>query len=130
MSIPIIDLFAGPGGLGEGFTSVTKKNGGSFFDIKLSIEKDKNAHKTLTWRSFYRQFKKNNKIIPQSYYDVLYEKDINVREEMIEEVLSKYKEGDIAKNESCLVELGSDRWPSEKVDKLIKKQLGNKKNGF
>tara|TARA_B100001059_G_C17835001_1_gene587431 strand:- start:4099 stop:5631 length:1533 start_codon:yes stop_codon:yes gene_type:complete len=127
VSIPIIDLFAGPGGLGEGFTSVTKKNGGSFFDIKLSIEKDKNAHKTLTWRSFYRQFKKNNKIIPQSYYDVLYEKDINVREEMIEEVLSKYKEGDIAKNESRLVELGSDRWPSDKVDKLIKKQLGNKK---
>ena len=54
--IPIIDLFAGPGGLGEGFMSLKDDDEKSVFDIKLSIEKDKNAHKTLLWRSFYRQF--------------------------------------------------------------------------
>lgn len=56
MPIPIIDLFAGPGGLGEGFSSVTDENGDRVFDIKLSIEKDENAHKTLELRSFTRQF--------------------------------------------------------------------------
>ena len=54
--IPIIDLFAGPGGLGEGFMSLNTDQGESIFDIKLSIEKDENAHKTLIWRSFFRQF--------------------------------------------------------------------------
>jgi DNA (cytosine-5)-methyltransferase 1 len=53
--IPIIDLFAGPGGLGEGFSSLVNN-----FDIKLSIEKDENAHQTLELRSFIRQFKKVN----------------------------------------------------------------------
>ena len=48
LKIPIIDLFAGPGGLGEGFMSLKNDQGKSIFDIKLSIEKDVNAHKTLT----------------------------------------------------------------------------------
>ena len=54
--IPIIDLFAGPGGLGEGFMSLKSNEGKSIFDIKLSIEKNVNAHKTLALRSFFRQF--------------------------------------------------------------------------
>ena len=54
--IPIIDLFAGPGGLGEGFTSVVDKNNNRYFKIALSIEKDEFAHKTLTLRRFLRQF--------------------------------------------------------------------------
>ncbi len=64
--IPIIDLFAGPGGLGEGFSSIQGKNGDRIFEIKLSIEKDENAHKTLRLRSFYRQFKKEE--VPELYY--------------------------------------------------------------
>lgn len=55
--IPIIDLFAGPGGLGEGFSSVLS-NKTRVFDIKLSIEKDANAHKTLELRSFLENSKK------------------------------------------------------------------------
>ena len=42
--IPIVDIFAGPGGLGEGFMSLKNGEGKSIFDIKLSIEKDLNAH--------------------------------------------------------------------------------------
>ena len=54
LKIPIIDLFAGPGGLGEGFMSLKNDQGNSIFDINLSIERDINAHITLTLRSFFR----------------------------------------------------------------------------
>jgi DNA (cytosine-5)-methyltransferase 1 len=49
--IPIVDLFAGPGGLGEGFSSVDK---GKTFKIVVSAEMETSAHKTLRLRSFFR----------------------------------------------------------------------------
>ena len=56
----------------------------SVFDIKLSIEKDLNAHKTLMLRSFYRQFVKNNKQVPEDYYNALRESKLSLREHLIE----------------------------------------------
>ncbi len=53
--IPIIDLFAGPGGLGEGFASLCAEGGGAAFRIGLSVEKDEVAHRTLTLRAVFRQ---------------------------------------------------------------------------
>jgi DNA (cytosine-5)-methyltransferase 1 len=50
--VPVIDLFAGPGGLGEGFCAFTHERLG--FDVVLSVEKDAAAHSTLLLRSFYR----------------------------------------------------------------------------
>lgn len=126
--IPVIDLFAGPGGLGEGFSSLLE-NGKPVFNIKLSIEKEKNAHKTLTLRSFYRQFKKYSKPIPKEYYDLLKEKDLKIRELKREELYEKYKtEGDKAKEEAQLIELGSDKFPPEIVDDKIRNALNNNKN--
>jgi len=55
-SVPVIDLFAGPGGLGEGF-SAFQAGGRSPFEVRLSIEKDAVACATLRLRSFFRQFK-------------------------------------------------------------------------
>ena len=46
MKIPVIDIFAGPGGLGEGFSNVPSSNRRKF-DSRLSIEMDGNAHMTL-----------------------------------------------------------------------------------
>lgn len=126
--IPVIDLFAGPGGLGEGFMSLKDEKGKSIFDIKLSIEKEENAHKTLTLRSFYRQFIKNNKRVPEDYYKALREPDLTKREIIIEEMLNSYDEGAIARKEAKLIELGSKTWPSKIVDKIIKDQLGDNKN--
>lgn len=66
--IPVIDLFAGPGGLGEGF-SAFDESGHHPFRIALSVEKDSYAHETLRLRSFFRQFPKNK--APDVYYRVL-----------------------------------------------------------
>lgn len=51
----IVDLFSGPGGLGEGF-SAYESAGGQKFEIDVSIEKDPVAHSTLRLRAFLRQF--------------------------------------------------------------------------
>ena len=68
-AVPVIDLFAGPGGLGEGFSAFQLANGEQPFKIHLSIETDVHAHETLRLRSFYRQFSAGN--APADYYDVL-----------------------------------------------------------
>ncbi|UAA39633.1 DNA (cytosine-5-)-methyltransferase [Paraneptunicella aestuarii] len=66
--IKIIDLFAGPGGLGEGFSQL-KENNQNVFKIAVSIEKEESAHRTLTLRSFLRQF--DGSSFPPEYYDFL-----------------------------------------------------------
>lgn len=55
--ILVIDLFSGPGGLGEGVSSCTHENGNKPFRIGVSVEKELSAHKTLTTRAFYRKIK-------------------------------------------------------------------------
>lgn len=57
MPVPIIDLFAGPGGLGEGFASLRDRRRQPFFEIGLSIEKDPVAHRTLTLRAVFRRLR-------------------------------------------------------------------------
>ena len=60
--IRVIDLFAGPGGLGEGFSAFKDQ---SVFDIVLSIEKDPWAAETLKLRTFFRLFRDD---VPDEYY--------------------------------------------------------------
>ncbi|PMN72309.1 DNA (cytosine-5-)-methyltransferase [Vibrio lentus] len=66
----VIDLFAGPGGLGEGVSSVVTENGNTPFQIGVSVEKEPSAHKTLTTRAFYRKIK-NTEDGLSSYNDYL-----------------------------------------------------------
>lgn len=56
--IKVIDLFAGPGGLGEGFSSCSDN---SPFQIAMSVEHEKYAHRTLTLRAFYRKLTKEER---------------------------------------------------------------------
>ena len=51
MATKVIDLFSGPGGLGEGFASLDH---GRAFKIAVSAEMDPFAHSTLTLRAFFR----------------------------------------------------------------------------
>ena len=69
--IPIIDLFAGPGGLGEGFSSFPGKGRKGKFKIALSIEKDPVAHKTLELRALYRNLVAGKNRVPEKYYAYL-----------------------------------------------------------
>ncbi|WP_374637856.1 DNA cytosine methyltransferase, partial [Paracoccus sp. (in: a-proteobacteria)] len=59
-----IDLFAGPGGLAEGFSSLRSKDGSRVFEIALSVEKEPSAFSTLRLRAFVRQFETP----PDAYY--------------------------------------------------------------
>ena len=120
MAIPIIDLFAGPGGLGEGFTSVVDKNNNRVFKIALSIERNEFAHKTLTLRNFLRQFP--YKKFPKEYYEFL-----RSEKKDVEELYKKYPEqASKAKNEAWLFELGnSDN--HKKIDVRIREELNGEK---
>jgi len=64
--IPVVDLFAGPGGLGEGFASLRS---GNAFNIVVSVEKDPSAYQTLLVRAFYRNAFRYGKRYLRSYYN-------------------------------------------------------------
>lgn len=63
--IAIVDLFSGPGGLGEGFSAIRGRRGEQRYQIDVSIEKEASAHRTLRLRAFLRRFSK----FPAEYYD-------------------------------------------------------------
>lgn len=67
--IPIIDLFAGPGGLGEGFSSITDKKRNRLFKLVCSIEKEESAYQTLLLRSIFRHFSAGS--VPDCYYEYI-----------------------------------------------------------
>lgn len=64
-AIQIVDLFAGPGGLGEGFSSSGE---GKHFDIIVSAEMDPVARRTLRLRAYYRLLKREYPDGLQEYY--------------------------------------------------------------
>lgn len=66
-SIQVVDLFAGPGGLGEGFSSYSDSQG-DVFEIKVSAEMESSAHSTLRLRAFYRYLKRHQPDELDDYY--------------------------------------------------------------
>ena len=102
--IPIIDLFAGPGGLGEGF-SAFEESGKRRFRIALSVEKDRCAHETLRLRSFFRQFPKGD--APDIYYQIL-KQEVNLRDlpREVEKDLRLVSAWQRASEEAVCAELG------------------------
>ena len=114
-SIPIVDLFAGPGGLSEGFASCVTSTNTSAFDVRLSIEMDPNAHTTLELRSFFRQFSRGS--APEAYYERL-------RGEITtDELFADYRrQADNARQEAWLAELG--KVPTEELHGRIRQAVG------
>ncbi|SHF94065.1 DNA (cytosine-5)-methyltransferase 1 [Loktanella atrilutea] len=64
----IVDLFAGPGGLGEGFASFVE-DGHTPFRIGISVEKEASAHRTLTLRAFLREHRARHGVLPKEFVD-------------------------------------------------------------
>lgn len=64
----IVDLFAGPGGLGEGFASLVE-GGHAPFRIGISVEKEASAHRTLTLRAFLREYRARHGALPKQFVD-------------------------------------------------------------
>jgi len=104
-----VDLFAGPGGLAEGFSSL-KEAGRAVFDIALSVEKEPSAFRTLRLRAFTRQFRR----IPDAYYSFI-AGDIS-REELIAAHPAEWK---AAEDETAMLELGTDE-AREEIDQRLK----------
>lgn len=115
--IPVIDLFAGPGGLGEGFSSIQDSLRSPHFSLKVSAEKDSTAHKTLSLRSLYRKFPRGK--APDCYYEY-------IRGEISREALFAHPDtaeaGREALEEARNFELGKD--DPEDLDRRIQAALG------
>ena len=121
-SISIIDLFAGPGGLGEGFSS--EVSGERPFRIGVSVEKDPFAHRTLSLRAFYRHFKHEGLSVPDEYYQYLAGK---ISRDDLETAYPD--EWAIAYDEALCAELGNpDDGHQPLIDEKIKTALNGKKD--
>lgn len=118
-SIPIIDLFAGPGGLGEGFSSILGSDGQPYFDLRLSVEKDPVAHQTLELRSFFRKFPRGD--VPDDYYLFLQGKIDRAT------LYSRHAaQADAARHEAWNMELGSAQVKETELDdRIVRSVDGN-----
>ncbi len=116
--IPVIDLFAGPGGLCEGFSSVFDETGARRFAVKVSVEKDPIAHRTLLLRAIFRKFPKEK--VPSCYYD--YVRGKITREAFLAHPNIKGAAEHAAKEARC-AELGVT--PAKEVDGWIRDALEN-----
>jgi DNA (cytosine-5)-methyltransferase 1 len=118
--IPVIDLFAGPGGLSEGFSSARRHSGERAFEVRLSIERDFYAHRTLELRSLFRKLRL--KRVPEAYYDFLrcteYPQELRRNE-----LFAKFPdEAAQATAEAWLAELGKE--DPRKVHQRLSQSLG------
>lgn len=102
--IKIIDLFSGPGGLGEGFSTIRNKSGSKVFKIASSIEKEPSAYRTLKLRAFFRQFE----VAPKEYYDFLKGELGKTPEDQLYKLPKFEKQVAAAENEALNLELGKD----------------------
>ncbi len=66
---PIVDLFAGPGGLGEGFSELYNPNKTRVFESVASVERDEFAHQTLLLRHFFKSYRQGE--VTDDYYAYL-----------------------------------------------------------
>lgn len=114
--IPVVDVFAGCGGLGEGFNAL--QYCGEFpFDVRLHIEKAATPLKTLELRSFYHQFRVGR--VPDSYYEyVSGEIDRN-------ELFRRHRpESDEARHRCLPFEFGNPEANAECLDYSIRRATG------
>jgi DNA (cytosine-5)-methyltransferase 1 len=119
--IPVLDLFAGPGGLAEGTSAFIAPDRTIPFDITLSVEKENSAWRTLRLRAFTRQFKNG---LPSEYYQYIAGKLGNSPEDILFKIYPTQAEQ--ANNEALQFTLGNDC--NLDLDAQIKERLNRSKN--
>jgi DNA (cytosine-5)-methyltransferase 1 len=97
VQVPVVDIFAGPGGLGEGFTAF-KGRANVRFELAISIEMDEIAHQTLRLRALKRLLEGPE---VRDYNRLLLEKN---NWEALRERLPHHVQ--VAENEALQLELG------------------------
>lgn len=122
--ISVIDLFAGPGGLGEGFAAYPFDKKLRRFRINLSIEKDPVAAQTLALRSFTRQFRKFS--LPELYYDLLADDQEPLGARLERLYASFPKQNLAAQDEAWCTVLGNH--DQKELTRRLKKAVGKQKN--
>ena len=112
--IPVVDLFAGPGGLGEGFGSL-EIDGKRPYRLVLSVECDETAHKTLELQAFHREFTCRMEQPPTAYYRHVQDPDGYTRAHLFEDFPEQAK---AARREACLATLGEPKGDAEVARRL------------
>lgn len=110
--IQVIDLFAGPGGLGEGFSSATDEA----FKILVSAEKDQFAYQTLRLRAYYRLLLRKAQDKLSLYLDFCNGYRDSPWDETTEDLWRE------ASEEAKLIELGTESGNAE-LDRAIQQRL-------
>ena len=126
--IPVVDLFAGPGGLGEGFSAFTDHDGQHVFDVFLSIEKDIYAHSTLELRSFFRKIAE--KPGSAAYYEYIRKKSLTrstkQHKKLRHDLFAQFpREAGLAHQEAWCAELGKHPALNKKIDARISEVVGS-----
>lgn len=121
MPIPLIDIFAGPGGLGEGFCRVHSDSARKAFQVKLSIERHPIARETLKLRSFLRKFDDE---IPRQYYDLVESSGVDLNSRLRTLYETYPNQASEADAEAWLAELG--KVETRKVRERIDHAINNK----
>ncbi|BBN54403.1 restriction endonuclease subunit M [Pseudomonas chlororaphis subsp. aurantiaca] len=116
--LQVVDLFAGPGGLGEGFSSL---NEGRSFDVLVSAEVDPFARSTLRLRAFYRALKKHNPAALDDYY--YYCETAGASQPWTS---NSYKEWQHADAEARQIKLGSVEGNAD-LDRILEGRLDTRK---
>jgi DNA (cytosine-5)-methyltransferase 1 len=120
LPIPVVDLFAGPGGLGEGFSRVEDVKDRKVFKTIISIEKDPHAINTLRLRSFYRSWVRSGRKLPGAFLKVLSAESKKDKDKAFSK-LKKLEGWKDAKHEALKITLGSRN--RAKICKEIGKRL-------
>ncbi|PCC36920.1 DNA cytosine methyltransferase [Glutamicibacter sp. BW77] len=107
--IPVIDVFAGPGGLNEGFSSVVTDDGLPAFKTVASIEMEESAVKTLSFRSAVRRCRSSNSITAKKRLESFFHQEIPLEELLSDESFSPFYQS--AQTEVHRIELGVDTRP-------------------
>ena len=115
---PVVDVFAGPGGLGEGFSSALGRHAEPCFQTILSFERDEFAHKTLFLRHFLRHFPHNE--FPEEYYSYL-KGDI-----VLDDLYRRYR-NEFNKAKQSAIKLSIEQKNHKKVSQIIKRHLAGRK---